>query len=160
MHTTTHAPTRGDPGSIPKATTLQVLVWQDFKRRLWERDGGICGICREPVSQGQMHVDHVIPRSRGGTHEWPNLQTAHRLCNIRKRDGPGPRVRRTRPVLVLKGERGLTVSDAAAQFRVPQATVRRWIREGKLRATMLRGTKTGYRIPESEVDRLLRGTST
>jgi excisionase family DNA binding protein len=37
--------------------------------------------------------------------------------------------------------------------------VRRWIREGKLRATMLGGTKTGYRIPESEVDRLLRGTS-
>jgi len=148
---------RGDPGSISQATTLQALVWQDFKRRLWERDTGICGICREPVSQDQMQVDHVVARSRGGTHDWANLQTAHRLCNIRKRDGPGPRVRRPQPVVVLNGKRGLTVSEAAEQLRVPEATVRRWIREGKLRATMLGGTKTGYRIPESEIDRLLRG---
>jgi excisionase family DNA binding protein len=57
-------------------------------------------------------------------------------------------------------ERVLKVPEAAEQLRVPAATVRRWIREGKLRATMLGGTKTGYRIPESEIDRLLRGTST
>jgi excisionase family DNA binding protein len=63
-------------------------------------------------------------------------------------------------MLTTMAERVLKVSEAAEQLRVPQATVRRWIREGKLRATMLGGTKTGYRIPESEVDRLLRGTST
>jgi excisionase family DNA binding protein len=58
------------------------------------------------------------------------------------------------------GEQGLTVFDAASRCNVPPATVRRWIREEKVRATMLGGTKTGYRIPESEIDRLLRGTST
>jgi excisionase family DNA binding protein len=52
-------------------------------------------------------------------------------------------------------ERVLKVSEAADQLRVPEATVRRWIREGKLQATMLGGTKTGYRIPESEIARLL-----
>ena len=56
---------------------------------------------------------------------------------------------------MLMTERVLKVSEAAELLRVPEATVRRWIREGKLRATMLGGTKTGYRIPASEIGRLL-----
>jgi excisionase family DNA binding protein len=57
---------------------------------------------------------------------------------------------------MLMTEQVLKVSEAAEQLRVPPATVRRWIREGKLHATMLGGTKTGYRITQEEVDRVLR----
>lgn len=29
-------------------------------------------------------IDHVIPLSKGGKHEWNNVKLAHRICNIRK----------------------------------------------------------------------------
>ena len=52
-------------------------------------------------------------------------------------------------------DRHLTVPEVAAQLRVAEETVRRWLRIGKLKGKRLGGTKAGYRIPQSEVDRLL-----
>jgi excisionase family DNA binding protein len=49
----------------------------------------------------------------------------------------------------------LKVPEAAEQLRVTEETVRRWLRSGKLRGRRLGPTKAGYRIPQSEVDRLL-----
>ena len=51
------------------------------RRRLWERDGGICGFCGEPVPFGEMDIDHRIPRAAGGTDDEDNLRCAHRRCN-------------------------------------------------------------------------------
>ena len=48
-----------------------------------KRDGGICGICREPIT-GAWHVDHVVPLARGGEHSYRNTQAAHPLCNFSK----------------------------------------------------------------------------
>ena len=31
-------------------------------------------------------LDHIIPLSQGGTHTYNNVQLAHFLCNISKRD--------------------------------------------------------------------------
>jgi excisionase family DNA binding protein len=50
----------------------------------------------------------------------------------------------------------LKVSEVADRLRVRQETVRRWLKEGKLRGTLLGGSRSGYRIPESEVERLLK----
>lgn len=66
-------------------------------RELAERDGTNCGICGDPVdmdlrrSESNMcaSVDHITPRSRGGTHEPENLQLAHLLCNQVKSDRQG-----------------------------------------------------------------------
>jgi excisionase family DNA binding protein len=57
----------------------------------------------------------------------------------------------------VSAERVLTVREAAERLRVNPETVRVWLRQGKLRGTLIGGTKSGYRIPESEIDRLLRG---
>jgi 5-methylcytosine-specific restriction endonuclease McrA len=51
---------------------------------VFERDEGICGICGNPANRDDFHVDHVIPLSRGGSHAYSNVQTAHPLCNLRK----------------------------------------------------------------------------
>ena len=56
-------------------------------------------------------------------------------------------------------ERMLTVGEAAARLRADEQTVRRWLRSGKLPGHMIGGTKLGYRIPESAVERLLSGRS-
>ena len=46
------------------------------------RDGGLCQYCGSRADS----IDHVVPRSRGGTHTWENVVAACRPCNVRKRD--------------------------------------------------------------------------
>lgn len=56
-----------------------------------KRDRGRCGICHRLVrdKQGPMRpsIDHIIPLSRGGTHELTNVQLAHYRCNLEKHNG-------------------------------------------------------------------------
>jgi excisionase family DNA binding protein len=54
-------------------------------------------------------------------------------------------------------ERLLTVKEVAERVGVTIATVRRWIKDGRLRGNMPGGQKAGYRIPASDVERVLRG---
>lgn len=49
----------------------------------------------------------------------------------------------------------LTVPEVAARVRVSEATVREWLRQGKLEGLRPGGTKVGWRIPESALDRFL-----
>lgn len=43
-----------------------------------------CCYCGEPGGT----IDHIVPRSLGGTHEWSNLTAACFSCNARKRIWP------------------------------------------------------------------------
>ena len=61
--------------------------------KLFKRDGGICQICGRPCFYGDNcladlypTIDHIIPTSKAGGHTWNNVQLAHRLCNLKKRD--------------------------------------------------------------------------
>ena len=58
---------------------------------------------------------------------------------------------------MAEGEPLLTVEEVAKRIRTSGATVRRWLREKKLRGVRPGGTRLGWRIPASEVDRLLSG---
>lgn len=71
--------------------------WKDAKVRveIYKRDGWTCQLCLGPVELASHHLsdlypslDHIVPRSMGGGHEPGNLQTAHRICNSRRRDLP------------------------------------------------------------------------
>lgn len=42
-----------------------------------------CGICFEKID-GDYHIDHIIPVSKGGHHCSKNLQLAHPYCNQSK----------------------------------------------------------------------------
>jgi 5-methylcytosine-specific restriction endonuclease McrA len=52
------------------------------RRNLVARDRGRCAYCG---GRGDT-IDHVIPRSRGGRHEWTNVVAACQPCNGRKGD--------------------------------------------------------------------------
>ncbi len=52
------------------------------RRSVFARDGNRCQYCLGPAEG----IDHVVPRSRGGTHSWDNVVAACRRCNSAKRD--------------------------------------------------------------------------
>ncbi len=52
------------------------------RRAVFVRDGHRCQYCNAPAE----NIDHVIPRSKGGTHTWENVVAACRPCNARKMD--------------------------------------------------------------------------
>lgn len=67
--------------------TTYVRVPQAVKRRisrraLFARDGWRCVYCG--TTGGRLTLDHVVPRSRGGTSVWENVVTACAPCNLRK----------------------------------------------------------------------------
>lgn len=56
------------------------------RKNILVRDRHTCQYCERPFSAGDLTLDHVIPRSRGGTSTWENLVTSCRKCNNRKGD--------------------------------------------------------------------------
>jgi 5-methylcytosine-specific restriction endonuclease McrA len=53
------------------------------RREVFRRDGHTCQYCG---STKHLTLDHVIPRSKGGTHTWDNVVTACERCNSTKGD--------------------------------------------------------------------------
>ncbi len=51
----------------------------------------------------------------------------------------------------------LTVTEAAERLRVNPETIRRMLRDGRLRGSQPVGPRAGWRIPTSEIERLERG---
>jgi 5-methylcytosine-specific restriction endonuclease McrA len=51
------------------------------RRELLRRDHHACQYCG---STKQLTIDHVLPRSRGGSHRWDNVVTACAPCNGKK----------------------------------------------------------------------------
>ena len=50
------------------------------RRAVFARDGWRCQYCGATAE----NLDHVIPKSRGGTHTWDNVVAACRRCNSKK----------------------------------------------------------------------------
>jgi len=66
---------------------------QSFKRKIYFRDSGLCGVCQEPILLSDVYphprslsIDHIVPLSKGGNHAQYNLQITHFICNINKSD--------------------------------------------------------------------------
>lgn len=57
---------------VPPLTRRAVLLRDNFR----------CAYCDEPGDT----IDHIVPRSRGGRHEWTNVVTACRRHNTQKGD--------------------------------------------------------------------------
>ena len=54
--------------------------WQVFQRDNWK-----CVACGRSAEDGIiLHVDHIMPRSKGGRDELDNYQTLCNVCNIGK----------------------------------------------------------------------------
>jgi 5-methylcytosine-specific restriction endonuclease McrA len=56
------------------------------RRNLFLRDDFTCQYCGRRCSSDRLSIDHVTPRSRGGTTTWENCVLACVACNARKAD--------------------------------------------------------------------------
>lgn len=56
----------------------------NLRKRVIERDGYYCVYCDEDLTNGEIHIDHVIPESQGGPTTFDNLQVTCRKCNLAK----------------------------------------------------------------------------
>jgi 5-methylcytosine-specific restriction endonuclease McrA len=75
---------------VPAVIRLTRYVKVPYRRKvpltrsaILARDGHRCVYCDRRATT----VDHVVPRSRGGRHEWNNVVAACARCNNRKGDG-------------------------------------------------------------------------
>jgi 5-methylcytosine-specific restriction endonuclease McrA len=74
---------------VPAVIRLTRYVKVPYRRKvpltrsaILARDSHRCAYCDRRATT----VDHVVPRSRGGRHEWPNVVAACARCNNRKGD--------------------------------------------------------------------------
>ena len=72
---------------IPAVIRLSYFVKVPFRegipltrRTVFARDDHTCQYCGARAES----IDHIIPRSRGGTHTWENVVAACRRCNSQK----------------------------------------------------------------------------
>ncbi len=56
------------------------------RRNLFLRDDFTCQYCGRRTATDRLSVDHIMPRSRGGTTTWENCVLACVACNARKAD--------------------------------------------------------------------------
>ncbi|OGR97323.1 MAG: hypothetical protein A2V88_01300 [Elusimicrobia bacterium RBG_16_66_12] len=56
------------------------------RHNIFARDKHRCSYCGKKKSTDELDLDHVLPRSRGGPHEWDNVVTSCRPCNLKKAD--------------------------------------------------------------------------
>jgi len=136
----------------PLSTTIRATVW--------DRSGGVCHHCGKELHPiRDFHVDHVTPVVAGGTDDLGNLVAACVLCNLRKGGKRPPRAPLrdlgTGTVSAERSARFLTVAEVAARIDRTPATVKRWLRDGKMAGVML-GDRAGWRVAEDDLHAYLR----
>lgn len=58
------------------------------RRNIFARDGNRCQYCGKKFPTTELSLDHVIPKSCGGTATWENLVCACTSCNAKKGGRP------------------------------------------------------------------------
>lgn len=70
---------------VIRLRTFARIPWSErrriSRRAILARDGYSCQYCG---STGHLTLDHVIPRSRGGSTSWDNVVASCAPCNVRK----------------------------------------------------------------------------
>lgn len=85
-------PTSSGVFKLPLHIVLKKYVHIPFRdlspcrKNIFKRDNYICQYCDIKLDMQTATVDHVLPRCRGGKHEWNNVVTCCLKCNRKKGD--------------------------------------------------------------------------
>jgi 5-methylcytosine-specific restriction endonuclease McrA len=61
-------------------------IWEATRRKVWERDAGVCAHCGKPVALEVCHIDHLRSGLHGSNH-LDNLRVLCRPCHVLRNDG-------------------------------------------------------------------------
>jgi len=81
--------TSAESYTIPSVIKLEYIIRRPRVERklsrvsVFHRDGYVCQYCGQ---EGQLTIDHVVPRFRGGPHTWDNVVACCIPCNRKKAD--------------------------------------------------------------------------
>ena len=56
--------------------------WRKIRERILLRDNATCQLCSQ--TEGQMHIDHIIPKRLNGSDMDENLRVLCQSCNLRR----------------------------------------------------------------------------
>ena len=84
------------------------------RKNIYIRDGYTCQYCGKVFSARDLTLDHVIPKSRGGSSRWENLVAACNACNRRKDDKTTDEA----GMKVLRQPRPLTIHTSRGMIRL------------------------------------------
>jgi len=70
-----------DSYSSYKVTTIKFS-----RHNIFTRDKFTCQYCGQHLTKKNISIDHIIPKSRGGTNTWNNIVACCRKCNVTKKD--------------------------------------------------------------------------
>lgn len=74
---------------VPKVLRLLKITFKRYKasftkHAVFLRDHGACAFCGEKLTLKTFTLDHLVPLSRGGTHDFLNVVVACKACNNQK----------------------------------------------------------------------------
>ena len=72
---------------INRVIKYALLGSRATRRNVCLRDDNTCQYCDKRFAYVDLTIDHVIPKSRGGSNDWTNLVACCKRCNQKK----GPR---------------------------------------------------------------------
>ena len=70
--------------NLPENRRVMEKREKSQRERLLEETAGVCVYCGHPLTAETMEIDHIVPRSKGGTGEFLNKVCACGACNARK----------------------------------------------------------------------------
>jgi hypothetical protein len=60
------------------------MISEEMKQKVIARDGLKCIYCGRTIDLDTLHIEHLMPRSKGGTEDLDNLTAACPICNTSK----------------------------------------------------------------------------
>jgi 5-methylcytosine-specific restriction endonuclease McrA len=78
--------------NVPLPSVIRLLEYRRIphqtralsRKNILMRDRFTCQYCQKLLPSGELTLDHVVPRSRGGETSWENLVACCHSCNNRK----------------------------------------------------------------------------
>ena len=77
-------------GYVNRGISKDARIRRNRAQAVVAHHGEICWLCLKPITNGDLTMDHVVPRSKGGRTTRDNLRPAHSKCNRKRGNGPPP----------------------------------------------------------------------
>lgn len=106
----------------PSGPNRGVMVSPEMRLAIYRRDGWRCLYCLQKFGHEHLTLDHIRPRSRGGTCHPGNLVTACRPCNIRRGNKP---IEISAPKVKLQRIRSAIGQDMTSHLTWARKTLRK-----------------------------------